>query len=143
MWKPNMKSLSNGTLNFFFRKFWVSYILDLAKTVKYLRMLSQKSTRNFGIEGALSTGEPGTCEYVTLLQSFHRSTLSIHWYIAQTFSLPFPCPSYVDALLRLLSLALWKILWFSFHRILFSQLIQWWFKSRLFGLHVLFAFFRK
>ena len=27
------KSFSNETLNFFFRKFWASYILDLAKTV--------------------------------------------------------------------------------------------------------------
>ena len=39
----------------------------------------------------LSTGEPCTCEYGTLLQSFHRGTLSIHWYIAQnlypTFSM--------------------------------------------------------
>ena len=34
---------------------------------------------------ALSTGEPCTCEYVTLLQSFQRDTLSIHWYIAQSF----------------------------------------------------------
>ena len=34
---------------------------------------------------ALSTGEPCTCEYVTLLQSFHRGTLRIHWYIAQNF----------------------------------------------------------
>ena len=33
----------------------------------------------------LSTGEPCTCEYVTLLQSFHRGTLSIHWYIVQNF----------------------------------------------------------
>ena len=33
---------------------------------------------------ALSTaGEPCTCEYVTLLQSLHTGTLSIHWYIAQ------------------------------------------------------------
>ena len=29
--------------------------------------------------------QPCTCEYVTLLQSFHRSTLSKHWYIAQNF----------------------------------------------------------
>ena len=36
-------------------------------------------------ERALSTGEPCSCEYVTLLQSFHRGTLSIHWYIAQNF----------------------------------------------------------
>ena len=36
-------------------------------------------------ERVLSTGEPCTCEYVTLLQSFHRGTLSIHWCIAQNF----------------------------------------------------------
>ena len=34
---------------------------------------------------ALSTGEPCTCEYVTLLQSFRRGTLSVYWYIAQNF----------------------------------------------------------
>ena len=34
-------------------------------------------------ERALSTREPCACEYVTLLQSFHRGTLSIHWYIVQ------------------------------------------------------------
>ena len=33
----------------------------------------------------LSTREPFSCEYVTLLQSFHRYTLSLHWYIAQNF----------------------------------------------------------
>ena len=49
MWKRNMKSFSNETLNFFSRKFWASYILDLAKTVLVLRMLWQKSIRNFGI----------------------------------------------------------------------------------------------
>ena len=50
--------------------------------------------------------EPCTCKYVTLFQSFHRGTLSIiHWYITQFFSLPFLCPSYLDALLRLPCLA--------------------------------------
>ena len=50
--------------------------------------------------------EPCTCKYVTLLQSFHRGTLSIiHWYIAQFFSLPFLCLSYLDALLSLSCLA--------------------------------------
>ena len=34
-------------------------------------------------ERALGTGEPYTCEYVTLFQSFHRGTLSTHWYVAQ------------------------------------------------------------
>ena len=33
---------------------------------------------------ALSTGEP-CCEYVALLQSFDRGTLSMHWQIAQNF----------------------------------------------------------
>ena len=36
-------------------------------------------------ERVLSTGEPCTSEYVTLLESFHRGTLSIHQYIAQSF----------------------------------------------------------
>ena len=31
----------------------------------------------------LSTGQTCTCEYATLLQSFHRGTLSIHWHIVQ------------------------------------------------------------
>ena len=36
-------------------------------------------------ERAWGTGEPCTCEYVILFQSFHRGTLSIHWDIAQKF----------------------------------------------------------
>ena len=38
---------------------------------------------------ALSTGEPYTCGNVTLLQSFHRDTLSIHWQITQNFQCTF------------------------------------------------------
>ena len=45
-----MKSFSNKTLNFFFRKFCFSYIFDRAKTVWAQRILSQKFTRNFVIE---------------------------------------------------------------------------------------------
>ena len=55
---------------------------------------------------ALIIGELFTCKYVTLLQSYNRSTLSIDistW--LKTFSLPFLCPSYLDACLRLPSLA--------------------------------------
>ena len=47
IWKRNMKPFSNETLNVFVRKFCFSYILDLAKTVWALRVLSQKFTRNF------------------------------------------------------------------------------------------------
>ena len=36
-------------------------------------------------ERALSTGESSFCEYVTLLQSFHRSTLSKYLHFAQNF----------------------------------------------------------
>ena len=36
-------------------------------------------------ERAVSTGETCNCEYVSLLQSFHRVTLSTHWYTAQKF----------------------------------------------------------
>ena len=49
IWKRNMKSFFNETLIFFLRKFWVFYILDLVKTVRALRILSHKSTKNFGI----------------------------------------------------------------------------------------------
>ena len=42
-----MKYFSNEILNFFFRKFWASYILDLAKTVLALRILLQKLAGNF------------------------------------------------------------------------------------------------
>ena len=76
-----MKCFSNKTLIFFFRKFWGSYISDLAKSVLALRILSHISTRNFG-KKALNSGEPCNCEYVTLLQSFYRDNLSIHWFIA-------------------------------------------------------------
>ena len=33
----------------------------------------------FLIDEVLSTGEPFTCEYVTVLQSFHRGKLRIPW----------------------------------------------------------------
>ena len=46
-WNWNMRSFANETLNVFFRKFWTSQILDLAKTVPVLRILSQKYSWNF------------------------------------------------------------------------------------------------
>ena len=54
IWKRIMKSFSNETLfsmkQFSFRKFCFSYILDLAKTVSALRILSLIFTRNFIIK---------------------------------------------------------------------------------------------
>ena len=47
IWRRNMKSFSNETLNFFFRKFCLSYILDLTKTVWNLRILVPKFTKNW------------------------------------------------------------------------------------------------
>ena len=77
-----MKSFFNETLIFFFRKFWASYILEKCKSSTNLVAEIYQKLWN---KRSLSTGEPCTCEYVTLLQSFHKGTLSIHWYIAQNF----------------------------------------------------------
>ena len=52
-------------------------------------------------ERALSTGERCTFECVTLLLSFHKGTLVYIELYSGTFSIPFLCPSYLDALLRL------------------------------------------
>ena len=76
--KQNVKSFSNAAL-IFFLQFCFSYILDLAENVWALQILSEIFTRNFVIKELLSPGEPCTSEYVTLLQSFYRGTLSIHW----------------------------------------------------------------
>ena len=73
-----MKSFSNETQNVFFRKFWTSPTFWI---LPKLYELCESCRRN-SLE-ALSTGEPCTCEYVTLFQSFHKGTLSIHCYIAQ------------------------------------------------------------
>ena len=39
MWNWNIKSFSNETINLFFRKFWASFIFDLAKSVWAPRIL--------------------------------------------------------------------------------------------------------
>ena len=54
IWNWNIKSFSNETINLFFRKFWASSILDLAKSVRAPRILSQKSTRNYGMKEILA-----------------------------------------------------------------------------------------
>ena len=71
-------------------------------------------------ERALSTEETCTCEYVTLLQSFLRVTLNIHWYIAQNFLSIFPSVSRfhlisISELLRIFSVLLEKSFIFQFH----------------------------
>ena len=71
MWKQNMKSFSNETLNFFLRKFWDSYILDLAKTAWALRILSQKSTRNFAIKELWELEKSNGAKWHSLVILFH------------------------------------------------------------------------
>ena len=83
-WNWNMKSFFMETLNFLFRKFWASYVLDLAQTMWALQILSQKFSLNFWVK-ELWTLENHVIVNVTLLKLFHRGTLSIHWYIAQNF----------------------------------------------------------
>ena len=67
-----MKSFSNETLNFFLQK--------------VLGLLHFGSSQNWKLwnKRVLSTGEPCTCEYVTLLQSFHTSTFNSN---SSTFNL--------------------------------------------------------
>ena len=62
--------------------------------MSYVTIFAESEFKVFD-EIVLNTGGPFTCEYVTLFQSIHRGTLSIHWYIT------FLCPSDLDALLRL------------------------------------------
>ena len=64
-------------------------------------------------ERALSNGESGTYEYVTLLQSFRRGTLSVHWYSPPwyfkfTFSMSvlLRCPSKAAMFSRFLKVAI-------------------------------------
>ena len=76
-----MKPFFNETVNLLLRKFWVSLVLDFSQTVRTLQVA--ETQLKLLTERNLITGEPCTCEYVTLLQSFHRGPLSIHWYIAQ------------------------------------------------------------
>ena len=77
-----MKSFSNETLNFFFRKFCFSCILRLAKTVWAPPNLLQKFTTNFATKElwALENHVPAN---MLLCSSHFRGTLSIHWYITQ------------------------------------------------------------
>ena len=80
-----MKSFSNETLNFFLQK--VLFLLHFGSCQNCMSSanLVAENHQKLCNRRVLSTGEPCTCEYVTLFQSFHRGTLSIHWYIAQNF----------------------------------------------------------
>ena len=76
-----MESFSNETLCFFQK---VLGLLQFGSCQNYISSanLVTEIHQKVWNKRALGTGEPCTCEYVTLLQSFHRGTLSIHWYIA-------------------------------------------------------------
>ena len=80
-----MKSFSNETLNFFLQKVLFLLHSGSCRNCMSSANLVVEIHQKFCNKRVLSTGEPCTCEYVTLLQSFHRGTLSIHWYIAQNF----------------------------------------------------------
>ena len=75
---------------FCFRELCFSYISDVCQNCVNSGNLLIKVQWRFG-EPCTLTGEPCTCESVNLLQSFHRGTLNIQWYIAQncqpTFSM--------------------------------------------------------
>ena len=83
MWKRNMKSFSNKILSSFLQK--VLHLLHFRSCQNCMSCsnIAAEIHWKFWNKRALRSGEPCTCEFVTLLQSFHRNTLSIHWYIAQ------------------------------------------------------------
>ena len=86
-----MKSFSNETLNSFLEK--VLFLLHFGSCQNCMSSenLVAEIHQKLCNKTVLSPGEPCTCEYVTLLQSFDRGTLSIYQYIAQnvqpTFSM--------------------------------------------------------
>ena len=86
-----MKSFSNETIIFFLHKVLFPLYFGSCQNCMSSANLGAELHQKLCNKRALSTGEPCTCEYVSLLQSFHRGTLSIHWYIAQnvqpTFSM--------------------------------------------------------
>ena len=69
-----MQSFFNETENCLFRKFWACMSSANIVAEIQFKLLNQR---------VLNTGDPCTCEYATLLQSFYRGTLIIHWHIAQ------------------------------------------------------------
>ena len=78
-----MKAFSNATLNLFLQD--VLFLLHFRSCQNRMSSASLVAEINQKLcnKRILSTGDPCTCEYVTLLQSFYRGTLSIYWYIAQ------------------------------------------------------------
>ena len=85
-----MKSFSNEALNFFLQK--VLFLLHFGSCQNCMNSanLVAEYHQKLCNRRVWSTGERYICEYVTLLQSFHRGTLSIHWYVAEnipTFSM--------------------------------------------------------
>ena len=86
-----MKSFSNETLIFFLQNVLLLLHFGSCQNCLSSANLVAKIHQKLCNKKVLSTGDPCTCEYVTLLQSFHRGTLSIYWYIAQnvqpTFSM--------------------------------------------------------
>ena len=79
-----MEPLSNETLCFLQKVLGLLQFGSCQNCISSANLVAEIHQKLWN-KRALSTGEPCTCEYVTLLQSFHRGTLSIHWYIAQNF----------------------------------------------------------
>ena len=87
-----MKSFFNEKLIFFFF-FFFSFLQEILGLLHFGLCQNCKSSvnllalihQNLWNKRLLSTGEPCTCEYTTLVQSFHRGTLSTHRCKTQNF----------------------------------------------------------
>ena len=84
-----MKFFSNETLNCFFQK--VLFLLHFGSCQNCMSSVNVVAEIHYKLcnTRGLSTGEPCTCEYVTFLHSFHRSKLSIHYYIVRNLAYHF------------------------------------------------------
>ena len=76
-----------------FKCFFCFVIFNVFIVLLFWRQISNVWTKNIvpeiqltlSNESVLRTGEPYTCEYLTLLESFYKYTLSIQWYMPQNF----------------------------------------------------------
>ena len=84
-----MKSFFKETLRFFFETFLVLLHFGSSQNCMSSVNTAAEIHQKLCNKRPLSAEEPCTGQYVTLLQSFHRVTLSIHCYIAQSVQFTF------------------------------------------------------
>ena len=119
IWKTKYEVFLQWNIKFFFfRKFCFSYILDLAKTAWALRITRNIVIKEFwALENHVLVNMLLCSSHCTEVQEVYIGTQ------LKTFSLPFPCSAYLDAYLRLPSLADF-LRWLWQHQVLWNNSIM-------------------